>query len=150
MNPKRYSFKEGLQALVKDEGLHFLYRQTTKEDSYAVCYSFDYEEGSFMERKCVRLPSGELGYSPKVPAKFDPQVKEEGFVLDTVIPLANPLAFDQVIEKLMGGVELTVFSNVSRAPKSTHSLKGFIAETNYCDLTITRDTFNNYKFYGFS
>lgn len=103
-----------------------------------------------MERKCARLPNGSVIYAPQVPAKFDPKIKEDGFVLDTDIPLAKALTFDETVEKLKEGMNLIIYPKVTRAISFTHVLKGFIVETDLCDLTVTRDKFNSYGFYEFS
>lgn len=50
MDTKHYTFKEGLCALVKPDGVHCLYRQGSEKDSYVVRYTFDYNEGAFMEK----------------------------------------------------------------------------------------------------
>lgn len=150
MSTKRYTFKEGLQALVKEDGLQCLYRQGSEKDSYAVKYTFNYEEGLFMESKCARLPNGSVICTPQVPAKFDSQIKEDGFVLNINIPLAKALAFDETVEKLREETKLTVYSNVTREISFTRVLKEFVVETDLYDLTITRNNFNGYRFYDFS
>lgn len=149
MNAKHYTFKEGLIALVKEDDLNYLYRQCSEKDSYAVRYTFDYNEGAFMERKSARLPNGSILYSRETPAKFDPQLKEEGFVLNTVLPLAEALTFDKAVEKLGAGKSLAIYSKGTREASLSSALKGFIVETNLFDLTVTRGKFNNYNFYEF-
>lgn len=149
MDTKHYTFKEGLCALVKPDGVHCLYRQGSEKDSYVVRYTFDYNEGAFKERKCARLPNGSVLYSREVPAKFDPQLKEEGFVLDTVLPLAKALTFDEAVEKVGTGKRLAIYSHMTRDIRIGDSLKGFFVETQLYDMTITRETFNNYNFYEF-
>lgn len=150
MSTKRYTFKEGLQALVKEDGLQFLYRPRSEKDSYALKYTFNYEEGLFMESKCARLPNGSVICTPRVPAKFDSQIKEDGFVLNINIPLAKVLTFDETVEKLREGTKLTVYSNVTREISFTRVLKEVVVETDLYDLTITRNNFNGYRFYDFS
>lgn len=149
MDTKHYTFKEGLCALVKPDGVHCLYRQGSEKDSYVVRYTFDYNEGAFMEKKCARLPNGSVLYSREVPAKFDPQLKKEGFVLDTVLPLAKALTFDEAVEKLRTGKRLAIYSHMFKNIRIGDSLKGFIVETQLYDMTVTRETFNNYNFYEF-
>lgn len=149
MDTKHYTFKEGLCALVKSDGVHCLYRQGSEKDSYVVRYTFDYNEEAFMERKCARLPNGSVLYSREIPAKFDPQLKEEGFVLDTVLPIAETLTFDEAVEKLGAGKKLAIYSKLFKDIRIGDSLKGFIIETELHDITVTREKFNNYNFYEF-
>ena len=150
MDTKHYTFKEGLCALVNPNGVHCLYRHVAEKDSYAVRYIFDYDEGAFMERKCARLPNGSVLYSQVAPAKFDPQLKEEGFVLDTVLPLAKALAFDAAVEKLVTGKRLAIYSHRFKDIRICDALKGLIIETDSYDIMATREKFNNYNFYEFS
>lgn len=69
--------------------------------------------------------------------------------MDTVLPLAKALTFDEAVEKVGTGKRLAIYSHMTRDIRIGDSLKGFIVETQLYDMTITRETFNNYNFYEF-